>query len=146
MGMSETTKTSAHWSFWLISSVALLWNVMGGMNFIMQMNTEMVATFPETHQAIIGTRPLWATAGFAFSVFGGAIGAVLLLLRMKIAQALFIASLLGTLVTTVHTARVGLTITSYSLAEWVVMAAMPVIVAAFLLWYARMAKTRGWIV
>jgi len=143
--MDEGAKPSVHWSFWLISVVALVWNAMGGMNFVMQMNAEMVASFPETHQAIINGRPLWATAGFAVSVFGGALGGALLLLRKSWASYLFLASLIGTVVTTVHTARIGTSITSFSLMEWVVMAAMPVIVAALLVWYGRFAQAKGWI-
>ena len=143
--MNEGAKPSVHWSFWLISVVALVWNAMGGMNFVMQMNAEMVASFPETHQAIINGRPFWATGGFAVSVFGGALGGALLLLRKSWASYLFLASLIGTVVTTIHTARIGLSATSFSLMEWVVMALMPVIVAAFLVWYARAAQSRAWI-
>ena len=72
--MNNERGQGVHWSFWLISIIALLWNVMGSINFFMQMNADIVAGLPETHRAIIEGRPLWATAGFALAVFGGALG------------------------------------------------------------------------
>jgi hypothetical protein len=54
-----------HWSFWVICVVALIWNGMGSMNFIMQMHSEPLANYPEAAKSLIFTRPLWATAAFA---------------------------------------------------------------------------------
>jgi len=70
-----------HWSFWVICIVALIWNVMGSINFIMQTNPEMLANYPETAQSLIASRPLWATIAFAIAVFGGALAEILLLLK-----------------------------------------------------------------
>ena len=69
--MNTSSGGKVHWSFWLIGVVALVWHVMGGINFFMQMNADMVASFPQTHRAIIEGRPVWATGGFAVAVFGG---------------------------------------------------------------------------
>ena len=68
------TDSKMHWSYWAIAAFALIWNVLGSVNYIMQMNPDIVATLPETHQAIINGRPGWATGGFAIGVFGGAFG------------------------------------------------------------------------
>jgi len=70
-----------HWSFWVISAVALIWNVMGVINYFMQMNADALATYPEAERAIVEGRPAWATGAFAIAVFGGAVGGLLLLLR-----------------------------------------------------------------
>jgi hypothetical protein len=51
MNNNYTIKT--HWSFWLISSVMLVWNVLGCVNFIVQMNPDIVSSYRETEQAII---------------------------------------------------------------------------------------------
>jgi hypothetical protein len=140
--MNDQSKAAVHWSFWTISVVALLWNVMGCMNFIMQMNADVVQSMPETHRGIIEGRPLWATAGFAIAVFGGALGCLLLLLRKSAAYYLFIASLLGTIVTIVHT--LGLTI-EFSPFEMLLMIVMPLVVAALLTWYSKLAVEKHWI-
>ena len=72
--MNDETVRRVHWSFWVIGAVALIWNVLGGVNFFVQMNADVVTSFPETARAIIEGRPAWATGGFAIAVFGGALG------------------------------------------------------------------------
>ena len=96
--MKDKTVCGVHWSFWAIGTVALIWNVMGIMNFFMQMKAGMLAEMPESQRAIIESRPAWATGAFAIAVFGGALGCLLLLLRKSAAFYLFIASLLGVIV------------------------------------------------
>ena len=88
--MNDQNGASVHWRFWVISAIALIWNVLGGANFFMQMDADMVSALPETHRAIIIGRPVWATAGFAVIVFGGALGCLLLLLRKSAAYYVFI--------------------------------------------------------
>lgn len=143
--MNEKSVGSVHWSFWVISVFALIWNALGGVNYLMQMNPEFVATLPDTHRAIINGRPAWATGGFAVAVFGGALGGLLLLLRKQAAFHLFIASLLGALVTMVHTIRVAGTTVQFSPMESFVMILLPLLVAAFLIWYTMWARRKGWI-
>jgi len=81
----STSHVKPHWSFWVICVVSLIWNAMGCMNFIMQMNPAILANFPEAAKSLVATRPIWATAAFALAVFGGLVGDVLLVLRKPIA-------------------------------------------------------------
>jgi hypothetical protein len=89
--MNEETNGGVHWSFWIISAGALIWNGMGVMNFIMQMSPETLAGYPEPARVLVAGRPTWATGGFAIAVFGGALGCVLLLLRNAAAFHVFVA-------------------------------------------------------
>ncbi len=142
--MNDKTVGGVHWSFWIIGGVALIWNAMGVMNFFVQMNADMVATMPETHRAIIEVRPAWGTGAFAIAVFGGALGCLLLLLRKSAAYYLFIASLLGVIVAmTPHLDMIGSTINDPF--EIVMMILMPLVVAAFLVWYSKQTQSKGWI-
>ena len=143
--MGDKIVSDVHWRFWVIGVVTLVWNVMGAMNFVVQMNAEMVAAMPETHRAIIESRPAWATAGFGFGVFGGALGCLLLLLRKSAAKYLFVASLLGVIVTMFHTLRVVNSEVDFGLFEVSMMIIMPLSVAALLVWYAMHAENKGWI-
>jgi len=143
--MNNTTTNHIHWSFWLISSLTLLWNVGGSANYLMQTNMEFVSTLPETHRAIIIGRPVWATGGFAVGVFGGAIGCILLLFRKSIASRVLVASLLGVIVTMLHTVNVATSKINFSAAESFVMILLPLIVAIFLVWYSSMSKRKSWI-
>jgi hypothetical protein len=131
-------------NFWIISTVGLVWNILGGVNFISQLNADFVASLPGTHRAIIEGRPVWATAGFAMTVFGGAIGCLLLLFRKSAAFHVFVASLFGCVVTMVHTTAVTSTI-EFSLFEIFLMILMPLIVAGFFTWYAKQAGNKGWL-
>jgi len=140
--MNEQGGNKVHWSFWVVTIFMLIWNIMGCVNFFVQMNPEMISSYRENEQAIIQGRPLWATTGFAVAVFGGAIGCVILLLKKSTATYLFIASLLGVLVATVHSLGVGI---EFGAGEIIGIILMPAIVAVFLIWYSLYAKNKGWV-
>jgi hypothetical protein len=111
----------------------------------MQMNADALSTFPESHRAIIESRPAWATGGFAIAVFGGVVGCLLLLLRKSAAYYVFIASFLGVMVTMTHALGMANTTFDFSPFEIVMMLLMPLGVAAFLIWYSKWAERKGWI-
>ena len=140
--MNDSTVSRVHWSFWAIGAFALIWNALGSMNYLMQLNADLVAAMPDTHRAIIEGRPAWATGGFAIGVFGGAIGGLLLLLRKPAAFYVFVASLFGIVVTVIHTVNIARTKIDFSAGETFVMIVLPMMVAAFLVWYAKMAENQ----
>ena len=143
--MNDKIVGGVHWSFWTIGALALIWNVMGAINFLVQMNADAVAAMPETHRAIVEGRPAWATGGFAVAVFGGALGCLLLLLRKPAAYYLFVASLLGVIVTMIHAIGIAGSAIDFGLFEILMMIVMPLAVAAFLIWYSKRAESKGWI-
>ena len=128
-----------HWSFWVICIVALVWNVMGSINFVIQTNPEMVSNFPEEAQSLIASRPLWATITFAIAVFGGVLAEILLLLKKSVAYYIFVVSFLGVLITNIHTFQV-----SSAIDIWVG-SLMSLIIAAFLIWYSKFVTRKGWV-
>lgn len=140
--MNDNATNGVHWSFWVIGAVALVWNVMGVINFFVQMSPEVLAAYRESERAIIEGRPIWATGGFAIAVFGGALGSLLLLLRKSAAYYLFIASLLGVIVTMIHALGVGI---DFGLGEILGIILMPLVMAVFLIWYSKQAESKGWI-
>jgi len=140
--MNDKTVGGVHWSFWLIGAVALIWNVLGVANFFVQMNPDVLAAYRESERAIVESRPAWATGAFAIAVFGGALGCLLLLLRKSAAYYLFIGSLLGVIVTMTDTLSVGI---DFGLGEILGIILMPLVVAAFLIWYSKQAESKGWI-
>ena len=143
--MNDETAGRVHWSFWAIGAVTLIWNVMGVINFFMQMNADALASFPESHRAIIEGRPAWATGAFAIAVFGGALGCLLLLLRKSAAYYLFIASLLGVIVQLIHTLGIARSTINFNPLDILMIILMPLVVAAFLIWYSKWAGSKGWI-
>jgi hypothetical protein len=139
--MNDKTVSGVHWSFWVICVVALIFNVMGVVNYFAQMNADSLASFPESYRPIIEGRPAWATGGFAIAVFGGALGCLLLLLRKSVAFYVFIASLLGVIVTMMHIFGVA----GFSSFEIWMGVLMQLLVTAFLIWYSKQAESKGWI-
>ena len=137
--MNDKTINTAHWSFWVISTFMLLWNVMGGINFFMQINPDTLANYPEAARSLAAGRPTWATGAFAIAVFGGALGCLLLLLKKSAAFYVFTASLLGVIVTNIHTLKVT------SSTEILVGSLMSLAVAGFLIWYSKLVERKGWI-
>lgn len=135
------TSVKPHWSFWVIGVIALIWNVMSCMNFFMQRNPAALANYSESARAIVEGRQLWATIAFAVAVFGGALGALLLLMKKKAAIPVFVLSLIGILIQTIH----SFTAASLGAKEIGGYVVMPIVVAGFLIWYAKYAKTQSWI-
>jgi hypothetical protein len=140
--MNAETVRRIHWSFWVIGAVALIWNAAGVINFFAQMNPDVVAAYRESERAIVEGRPAWATGAFAIAVFGGALGCLLLLLRKSAAFYMFIVSLLGVIATMIHTLGVGI---EFGPGEIVGIILMPLVLAAFLIWYSKLAESKGWI-
>lgn len=122
--------------FWAIAVTGLLWNLIGCWNYIVQTNPEAVAQMPEVYRLIIENRPAWVTGGFAVSVFGGAVGSILLLLRRRVAVAIFAVSLLGTAAVFYFTVRVlGVEPATGS----------AVLMAIALMVFALVARKRDWL-
>ena len=107
--------------FYVISSLALVWNLMGVFNYLGQvlMSDEVLASLPKDQQLLYQDDPAWVTAAFAVAVFSGTLGAVFLLLKKKI------ASTYGPL---------GL-----------LMPLMIIAVGAYLIWYSKKAKENRWL-
>ena len=113
---------------------------LGVINFFGQMNADALGTMSEVQRAIIEGRPAWAIGAFAIAVIGGALGCLLLLLRKAAAYYLFIASLLGVIVQ--MTPYIGMAGSSFESYMYIL---MPLVVAAFLIWYSKQALNKGWI-
>ena len=140
--MEDEKNKGVHWSFWLLSIVMLIWNIMGCINFFVQMNPDMLTAYRESERAIIEGRPAWATGAFVIAVFGGALGCLFLLLRKSFAYYLFVLSLLGVIVTMIHTLGIGI---DFGLGEIIGIIMMPLMISVFLLWYTKYSQGRGWI-
>lgn len=130
------TTTRPHFTFWVVAGFGLLWNLMGCLNYLSQTDPAAVAQMPEVYQVIIAGRPIWATAGFAIAVFGGAVGCILLLLRRRVAVPVFVLSLCGIALTSVFTLMIVGIIPAMVLS---------VLVGGALLWYGFLARRFGWL-
>ena len=132
--------------FWVISSIALVWNLMGVFNYLDQafMTDKVLEILPKEQQVLYLDVPAWVTAAFAIAVFSGTLGSLLLLLKKKIATTFFIISFLGI----VGQMSYGLLIDQNSDSYGPMGIAMPIIIIAFggyLIWYSRKANEHRWL-
>ena len=92
------------WHLWLVGVIATLWNAMGAVDYLMTKtrNEAYMSQFtPEQLEFFYGF-PVWLTAFWAIAVWGGLLGAVLLLMRKRLAFPVLLLSFLAMLVTTIH--------------------------------------------
>ena len=128
-----------HWSFWLICVLGLIWNAMSCMNFVMQFDSEMLSNYPDEARKLVETRPAWSTVAFAVAVFGGLVGDVLLILKRKLALYVFSLSVLGVLLTNIHTLQIS---TSPNI---LVGSGMSLAIGLFFIWYVTYCKNKSWL-
>ena len=100
MQEAVATRTPAH--LWIVGILALLWNGFGATDYTMTrmrnadwITTMMPGTDPNAVFQWIDAFPVWASFGWGLGVWGGLIGAILLLMRNRNAVWAFAASTVG---------------------------------------------------
>lgn len=95
---------------WIVGALSLLWNSFGCYDYFMTQtrNAAYLAQFPPEVLTIIDSFPVWASAAWAFGVWGSLAGSVLLLLRSRHAVTAFAVSLAGLAISTLYQLSVDL--------------------------------------
>jgi hypothetical protein len=142
--MNENNKP-ATW-FWVVSAIALVWNLMGVMAYLAQvmMSPEAIQALPENERALRESTPAWATSAFAIAVWGGVLGCIVLLLRRKLATSILVLSFIGILVQMTHAFFMSKSIEVYG-PGGMVMPIMVLTIGAALIWFSRKATANGWL-
>ena len=132
--------------FYVISSLALVWNSMGVFNYLGQvlMSDEVLASLPKDQQLLYQDVPAWVTAAFAVAVFSGTLGAVFLLLKKKIASTFFILSFVGIVTQMSYGLLLDEKTDNYG-PLGLLMPLMIIAVGAYLIWYSKKAKENRWL-
>ena len=144
--MSTTGAVRAPRWFMVITIVALVWNLLGIVAYLMQvmMTHEALAALPEAQRMLYQDVPSWAIAAFAIAVHAGALGCLLLVLRKSLAVAVLWLSLIGALVQMYHSFFVANALEVLG-PGGLVMPVLVIVVAIYLVVLARSAKGRGWL-
>ena len=130
-------------SFWIISIIALLWNLMGLMAFAAQMLTP-ISAYPEEQQALYEVIPLWVKIAFAAAVICGTLGCVGLLMKKKWAMPVFIVSLLGVIGQQTYMFFLSDTMSVMGAAS-AVLPILVLIIAIALVYYSMVCVKKGWL-
>jgi len=131
-------------SFWIIGIIALIWNILGVVAYLMQayMTQEELLALPLEEQALYSDIPAWVTAAFAIAVFGGLLGCLLLLLRKKLATFVFIISLIGIIVQMIYNVFMSKAAEVYGPGN-MMMPLMVIVIGTFLIWYSKRMQNQG---
>ncbi len=81
--VGESVRTPVH--LWIVGVLAILWNFMGVFDYLAtKLELEFyMSQFPPEMLDWIDAMPAWATASWAFGVWGAFVGTIGLLLRKK---------------------------------------------------------------
>lgn len=87
--MIDAHQRKPHWSFWLIAVLAVVWNAGGAFDYIMcqfevAFYIDAAAEASPEAAAWLAEMPSWRVGLWAFGVWGGMAGAVLLLVRRSL--------------------------------------------------------------
>ena len=143
--MNDTMTTRTPWHLWVVGVVAALWNAFGCVDYFMTQTRrdEWFAQMGMTDVQLtyFNAMPPWTHAAWAIGVWGGLLGAVLLLLRRKWAMPVFVVSFLGWLAGAVYAFAL-----SDGMEAMGPMWPMQIVIGGacvFFIWYARMMSQKG---
>ena len=132
--------------FWVISGLALVWNLMGLWAFYGQMTLTPAdyASMPADSRALYETMPAWVAVAFGVAVIAGVAASVLLLMRKGLAVPAFILSLAGVLAQNAHSFFLSNTFEVLG-NETMVLPLLVIAIAVALVFFSRWANGKGWL-
>ena len=137
------SRTPVH--LWVVGALATLWNAFGAFDYVMTQtkNEAYLANFTDPQRVYFDSFPVWMEAAWALGVWGGLLGALLLLMRSRHAVTAFAVSLAGLAISTVY--QYVLNTPPEDMMTGAMMAMNLVIwaVAIGLLWYAMRTRKAG---
>lgn len=141
----ESTAGKAPTHLWVIGILALLFNVMGAVDYV-AMRYEMPAYMAQLTDEMIAyydSFPLWMQIAWPVSVWAAVIGCVLLLMRKRHAVTAFAVSTIAYLVAAVHTFGVNPPPSGMNSAGTMIFSIVIGVQLALLWFYARNMTAKG---
>ena len=142
---TTTTATPPTW-FWIVSAIALIWNLMGVFAYLADayMSIEDLEQMSQAQRLLYESQPAWVTGAYAIAVWGGALGCVLLLLRTKWARAILYLSLLGIVAQLSYSIFLSNSLEVYG-PVGLIMPIMVLCIGIALVVFANKAIAKGWL-
>ena len=142
--MNDDSSPRAPWHLWLVGASGLAWNSVGAFDYVMTQtqNESYGARFTPEQLEVFSGFPAWLVALWALAVWGGVLGALLVLARKRRAVLVLVVSLLAMAGTAIHNfgSANGLYATAGTGAGFVLL----IFLVALGLWlYARVMRERG---
>ncbi len=135
-------------SFWVFSSAALVWNLIGLVFYYGQvtMSPETAATLTAEQQEFFAATPVWATSAHAIAVTFGVLGSLLLLFRKSWAVPAFVISFLAIVVQDVHAFVLANALEVFGGVNALILPGIVIVIGAALIGYSISAKNKGWLI
>ena len=132
--------------FWVVSVIALLWNLLGVMNYLNQAFNQvaLMEAMDQAQREVFEGIPAWATAAFAIAVFSGTLASIGLLVRKKWARPLFIVSLVAVIIQFAHWLFISNAVEAFGPSTY----GMPIVVVLigiYLIFFAKKGLEKGWL-
>lgn len=143
MATTVETRTPAH--LWIVGILALCWNAFGCLDYTMTnlKNPNWLAKMSPDQIAYMATLPSWLTAFWAIGVWGGLVGAILLLMRNRYAVWAFGLSFIGAVVGIGYQLFIAKMPASMKAGAGGVIPWVIIIIAGVLYWYAMSSEKKG---
>jgi hypothetical protein len=142
---NKALSTTTPISFWVISGLFLIWNLLGVFHYLTSVNAtveSLVAQGMTIKQAeVFHNTPSYHYAVFALSVWSGLLGAVLLLLRKAWAVPVFLFSVVMVIISFILDA-VGGNLSALG-SSYLGIMSFTTMFALFEAWYSRRMKAHG---
>jgi hypothetical protein len=130
---------------WITGALATLWNSFGAFDYLMTQtrNEHYLANFTDPQRVYFDSFPVWMEAAWAFGVWGGLAGSLLLLARSRHATLAFAVSLAGLFVSTVYQYLLNKAPPDMTNPQMIAMNIAIWAIAVTLLHYARRQQSQG---
>jgi hypothetical protein len=145
--MSDAINGKPPVSFWIVVGLALAWNLIGLFMYYSGVSAtpeQLQAVYTPEQFAAIEATPAWVTSAFAIATSFGVIASIVLLLRKALAFLLFVVSFVALLVQDLYLFLLSDSLAVFGSSLLVIQGS--VFVGGIIwIWYASLARNRGWI-
>jgi len=135
----QQTRPSTPWHLWLVGGLLLAFNALGVVDYIATVlwYEPYLSSLPEDVLAYYANVPTWMYVIWGGSIFGGFLGALLLLLRRKIALPVSAVAWVCSLGAAIFTYRNPVPGTGGDMTFYVIVLGVAFLVLVYLYWLAR---------
>lgn len=139
-----TTTNKPNTWFWVIAVLALIWNIIGVLNFLAStfMKDVLAETYTPEQLELMNAIPTWYTIFFGIATITGLMACITMLMRKKVTVFLFLISLLAVFVTQGYW-LVGTNAMEVMGTQAVIMPIVVIIISVFLYLYTKGLAKKG---
>ena len=132
----------ASW-YWVAAGISVLFMALGCWMYLSVVTADP-ATLPLDQRNLMEAEPTWMVAAFAVAVWSGLVGAVLLLMRKKVAVPVLLVSLVATIVNFLPYAVVR-QVRDLTTTNDIAIAVAVILITGTIYSFARHSRQRGWL-